>query len=370
MGAVVLQVRFSEVLSSFQLFENVAVLGEVVIPLSKLAAGREVEGWFRLLDAGTTETAPGQSSDEDGITSKPRTLADDSNDVAPEHDFAIPELYVKAIFSASNQQAPNNSIKVETSRVICEEMIRTASMSKQGNIGVMIGSSINTINTVRTLGGTLQNQLSNVVNIMEMVRNAFNFSSPRITSVLLVCLSILWMILAIIPTRIVVLIAGLSQYGATYYTKFLFVPKPSKSVKTEEAETDPLSTGNIVENLFLSIPTDEDLRRAYFWEAHRKGEREREKYAETKRKSRVKKLWKASWHGSLKVKEKRPESSYSQSKRTWNWESAFVLIEGHRLIWWRSEKHFDVGEGKMCIYDVSPTNLVTIFLSTWYFQHL
>ena len=366
-GALVLQVRFSEVLSSFQLFENIAVLGEVVIPLSKLAAGREVEGWFRLFDAGTTETAPGQSSDEGVITSNPRSLPDDSDDVVPEHDFAIPELYVKAIFTSASNRATNNSIKVETSRVICEEMIRTASMSKQGNIGVMIGSSISTINTVRTLGGNLQNQLSNVVNVIEMVRNAFNFSSPRITSVLLVCLSTLWIILAMIPTRIVVLLAGLCQYGVTYYTKFLFVPKTSKSDKSKEAETDPISTGNVVENLFLSIPTDEDLRRAYFWEAHRKGEREREKYAETKRQSRVKKLWKASWHGSLKVKEKRPESSYSQNKRTWNWETAFILIEGHRFIWWRSEKHFDTGEAPLGqIYFAGHSGLVriTIYICT------
>jgi hypothetical protein len=33
-----------------------------------------------------------------------------------------------------------------------------------------------------------------------------------------------------------------------------------------------------LENLFLSIPTDEDLRRIYFWEARRVGEKERERF--------------------------------------------------------------------------------------------
>ena len=173
LGAVILQVRFSEVLGSFQLFEN--VLGEVVLPVAKLAGGLEVEGWFRLLGVGTTETAPGRSVDEipEGRT---RNATEDSESTTNDHELDVPELYVKVKFATPSNSARQSTLEVETSRVICEEMVRTASMSKEGNIGVMIGSSINTINTVRTLGGTLQNQLGNVVNTIEMVRNAFNFS--------------------------------------------------------------------------------------------------------------------------------------------------------------------------------------------------
>lgn len=35
------------------------------------------------------------------------------------------------------------------------------------------------------------------------------------------------------------------------------------------------------------------------------------------------------------------------SQRVWNWEPAFGLIEGHRFIWWRSEKDFDKGEAPL-----------------------
>ena len=101
-------------------------------------------------------------------------------------------------------------------------------------------------------------------------------------------------------------------------------------------------------NLFVSIPTDEDLRRTYFWEARRLGEREREKFAISKRQTRLEKLWKANWHGTLQLKEKKPEqSSSTDSSRNWSWENAFALIEGHRFIWWRSEKHFDTGEAPL-----------------------
>ena len=174
LGAVILQVRFSEVLGSFSLFEN--VLGEVVLPISKLAAGgRAVEGWFQLLGTGTTETAPGRSTDE--IPERmPHGATEDSEIITNDNELDVPELYVKVKFATPSSSARQSTLEVETSRVICEEMVRTASMSKEGNIGVMIGSSINTINTMRTLGGTLQNQLGNVVNTIEMIRNAFNFS--------------------------------------------------------------------------------------------------------------------------------------------------------------------------------------------------
>lgn len=46
----------------------------------------------------------------------------------------------------------------------------------------------------------------------------------------------------------------------------------------EGANSSSSNNGNPFENLFLSIPTDEDLRRTYFWEARRLGEKEREKF--------------------------------------------------------------------------------------------
>lgn len=170
-GAVVVQVRFSDVLGSFQMFDN--VLGEVVVPLAKLASGREVEGWFRLLGVGTTETVPGQLSDDGAVTSQPRTPAEgnDSDGTDDEvHLSDFPELYVKVKFSPNiiNKETASSS-DMESSKVICEEMVRTASMSKDSSIG-MIGSSISTLNTVRSLGGNLQNQISYVVDTIERVR--------------------------------------------------------------------------------------------------------------------------------------------------------------------------------------------------------
>ena len=70
--------------------------------------------------------------------------------------------------------------------------------------------------------------------------------------------------------------------------------------------------------------------------------------AMAKRQTRLEKLWKAKWHGALELKEKKSEQATSPSSpRKWSWETAFGLIEGHRFIWWRSEKHFDTGEAPL-----------------------
>lgn len=109
-------------------------------------------------------------------------------------------------------------------------------------------------------------------------RNAFNFSNPQITTFILICLIILWRILASIPTRVVILLAGVGQFGATFYNEF--IPRSTPKIHREASDDDDTqpTRGNIFENLFLSLPTDEDLRRTYFWEACRMGEREREKF--------------------------------------------------------------------------------------------
>lgn len=71
-----------------------------------------------------------------------------------------------------------------------------------------------------------------------------------------------------------------AQFGATYYAKYMAQPAkitPDHKDKIKD-ESEEANTGNPLENLFLSIPTDEDLRRIYFWEARRAGEKERERF--------------------------------------------------------------------------------------------
>jgi hypothetical protein len=187
-GAVVIQVRYSDVMGYIHLFDNVLgetnVLGEVAIPLAKLAgSGRAVEGWFCLLNVGTTDTVPGDSPDDTAVQSQAVSEDWNSKDDAKLIPTAVefPKLHIKDKFSSKQSLAGDTSLfdDVESFKVVCKEMSQTTAMAQENSIG-LIGSSLNTINTVRSLGGMLQNQIGYVVDMLEQVRNAFNFSNPQI----------------------------------------------------------------------------------------------------------------------------------------------------------------------------------------------
>jgi hypothetical protein len=98
-----------------------------------------------------------------------------------------------------------------------------------------------------------------------------------------------------------------------------------------------------IKNFFMSIPTNEDLRRYYFWEARKVGDREREIWAAKKRTGRLTKLYQAQWFGRLELKTPNVLAP-TDDGRLWDWITIFAIIQGHRFIWWRSEKDFDDGE--------------------------
>jgi len=122
-------------------------------------------------------------------------------------------------------------------------------------------------------------------------------------------------------------------------------PIDKTQIDAQKSETkddyDPISTR--FKNFFSGIPTNEDLRRFYFWEAIKVGEREREVLANKKRAARLTKLWKAQWFGKLELKVKNHVAT-AANERLWDWKNIFCIIQGHRFIWWGSEKDFDEGE--------------------------
>jgi hypothetical protein len=94
-------------------------------------------------------------------------------------------------------------------------------------------------------------------------------------------------------------------------------------------------------NAIRGLPTSEDLRKIYFWESRRIGARETESLAATKRKSRMQRLWRVQWYGTVQmlIIQKKWDSP--------EWRSVFVMIQGHRLLWWRSINDFDNGVSPM-----------------------
>jgi len=279
-GAIVVQICFQDALNKFALIDP--YFGDVVIPLHRLAEEKEIEGWFRVSDLGGLQ--PSASSDNLQSSSK---VADSSGSVSGE-----PEVYLKmklAIPESSESPVDMSDAEKEASIIIAEEMMRMGAMSGSENIG-LIGTSLGTINTVRGLGGQLQgfqNMLGNFLDTVERIRNLFNFSSPNKSAIVVVCLFAFWLVLATIPTRVLLLAGGIAQYAGTFYAafgkKFAKKKKRKNGEPTEESGSEEKtdSTATRIRNFFAALPTDEDLRRAYFWDARREGEKAREELVST-----------------------------------------------------------------------------------------
>ena len=149
----------------------------------------------------------------------------------------------------------------------------------------------------------------------------------------------LWFILWLIPGRIIILVGGLYVFIDNFIQKFW---KKENVINMKNFENNEPAPIPIVCNNFLqSIPNDEDLRRIYFWESLRVGEKERKKYARTKRVSRLRVLWSAHWFGEMKIKVNRESTN---AKKTYFWDPIFAVVHGHRIVWWNNEKSFDDGK--------------------------
>ena len=349
-GAIVIQICFQDALNKFALIDP--YFGDVTIPLDRLAKKKEIEGWFPVNDISGNVNGIEKSSSSGTLGAK-----DSKTPVKGKGHGDQPQVYLKLKLtlpeSFSGSYEDTSDADKEASVIIAEEMMRLSAMAEGENIG-LIGTGLNTFNTVRGLNSQLQgiqNTLGGVLDTIERVRNVFNFSSPNRSSIIVVCLLALWLVLAIIPTRAIILVAGLGQYAASFYAAF--GKKFSRSSKKDPSPPTPISRASSPEtksgpaaatriaNFIAGLPTDEDLRRAYFWEARREGEKAREELALKKRMLRLNRLWKAQWFGTVELKE---FTSSKEADRQWDWEPVFGLVHGHRFIWWRSEKHFDDGE--------------------------
>ena len=157
-GAIVVQVRMSDVINKLRLDD---VLGEVSIPISRIADSGEIKGWFQVLDTGATHSVPVGGKEDGGV---------ESNDA--------PLIYLHFKWKCPDASLIVTDTNREASIVVTEELMRSAVKAAASKID-LIGSSIGAINTMRGLTGNIaaiQNSLGSILDIVEGVRNAFNFT--------------------------------------------------------------------------------------------------------------------------------------------------------------------------------------------------
>ena len=187
-GAIIIQVRFADVLNKLPIFDQ--ILGDVVIPMSTIAENTIVEGWFQVLEKDTLRTVelspdgnkPLIRDNDRGDKMLAKLSSQDAADDKQDHISeevkpinSIPSVYLKIKLNVPVSPVISD-IDKETSIVVAEHLIRTGKKTDHGP--GFIGSSINTFNTVTGVRGNLQfiqNQLGDILDIIEIVLNTFNF---------------------------------------------------------------------------------------------------------------------------------------------------------------------------------------------------
>ena len=136
-SAIVVQVRFQDFLNNLPGFDH--VLGEVVIPFSKLVADGEISGWFEVQDS-TTSSVPLSVDKQTGPDDKGKLgLKKDNNES-------------RCIFVSLKWKPPQPGIGEgdestrEASHVIQEELVRSSVLVKQNKFD-LVESSLGAVNT-------------------------------------------------------------------------------------------------------------------------------------------------------------------------------------------------------------------------------
>lgn len=348
-GAVIFDVKFQDAIALVPGSEY--TLGEVVIPFAQLTQHKEISGWFRVLDEGTTRMVALGTSDSE------------------RSDGPQIRICVKWTPPLSSAEIPSETDR-EASLVIQEELLRAAVAAKERKLG-FLGSSLGAINTVRGLGDHLlmvQNTLGSALDLIGLVRCALNFSDPYKSTLLFWCVFVLLVILSFIPTRILFICGGMvstlqpmqsnvprltaltknqqTQYFVTFMSRFGHMlqrgasrvsSKPDERLSSNEHATKESPYATWVSNAIRGLPTDEDIRRSYFWECRRLGVRKSEELALSKRTNRLERLWRAHFYSSVSILQL---TDKGRSDRI----NAFAMIQGHRFLWWRSVGAFDNGD--------------------------
>lgn len=132
-----------------------------------------------------------------------------------------------------------------------------------------------------------------------------------------------------------------AQFGSAFVAQYghLIGLRKKEAVSVLNNAAPQNVTSIWVANAIRGLPTNEDLRRTYYWESRRLAFQEMESIASTKRKTRLQRLWRARWFSKVLL-----VSTSSAAGGATFLARAFAMVQGHRFLWWASIEDFDNGE--------------------------
>ena len=227
----------------------------------------------------------------------------------------------------------------------------------------------------------VQNTLGWALDQVERAHLLFTWAHPSKTQYLLLATAALALVLLVVPTRHLLLLLGLSQFARPLYRRggptttgpssgapgsttapgsspTTTGPSPGAPGSTTAPSSAPTRAGPLtfLRNLWLSLPTHDDLRRIYASEHLAEKARRDAARASALRLAASQGLWRAQWQGAVRRRGNGSES----------WADAYLILAGSLLAWWDSEARMEAEEpprgaiwlkGHAGVTDPSPTEI-------------
>jgi hypothetical protein len=176
----------------------------------------------------------------------------------------------------------------------------------------------------------VQNLMNWLLDQIESVKNIFNWTSPGKTYPIYLAIVALWLVTVVVPGRLLILAVGLYEFF------FIFLPIP-------EGRNTMIRFSNLIQ----SIPNDDDIAQIYSVE---KKAFAASKLAEWKATEKTRKLNLAvstRWNRAVSIKASSFGAAAALGGAAEEWVSVYLLLQGHRLVWWASEDALDQGKVRM-----------------------
>jgi hypothetical protein len=310
---------------------------------------KEVCGWFPIVKDKKTgrSISPNQAEDEN----KQRSRTDS-------HDFGVDETMIQVQLRLQldirSGYASRGDIEVKDKDL--SKALQYLFYHQEDQRGS--NSTITALWNMRDHITYVQNLMSWLLDIIESFKNIFNWTTPSKTFILYIAMIALWLTSIIIPGRYLILMVGLHQFF------YKFLPDPDGKQMLQK-----------LYNLMQSLPNDDDLRQLYHDERVAFIESEKRKQQERLKRATIGLLLPCLWDGTVIMKlsssltnhasssvshnQFNPAANINSSLPNNDWEEYYLLLQGHRLVWWLSEKDLAEGqkpcEGQLLLHNSGST---------------
>lgn len=250
-----------------------------------------------------------------------------TSDAGPRRQTSIVPAGVRVLVRAQ-LEVPRSSVLANPSAADIERslVLQTLLKGEQESQASTISVLWNMTDNVKYV----QNLMNWLLDQIESAKNIFNWTAPSKTFPIYLAVVAAWLVTVVVPGRLLILGWGLYQ--------FLFICLPIPEGR---------QTMIRISNLLQSIPNDDDIAQIYSAEKKAFAVAKQSEWKQTERARKLELVLPTLWSGCVSIKGSSSTSITATPSGMGagdQWADVYLLLQGHRLVWWTSEDALDQGK--------------------------